>query len=264
MWMWRRRSHFEKLVLPRRVFISHSYKDAKERERLLTLLPKHVEPFIFPPIVVPPEQMISDDLIEAMLACDGLIYLTGGHSAESFWVAFERDYALRAGKNVFAYEPDTRSLRRDESAPLHLPIFVSYRGSSEEQKEVRIVGFLRAQRHFDPWLDVEHLHPGVSFLDEINAGIIETIDTGGCLVVFLSDLQYRDSLGLEITGSDPGYHVRGTNLVFVNKDALDPPRDGVVGNTALPGDLSSIQKLDGLIVTLYWLIYRNTQQNQLS
>src|SRR5487761_2296297 len=147
MWPWRRRSSIDKLGLPRRCFISHSYKDADAREQLLALLPKNVEPFIFPPIVMPPEQMVSANLIDAILASDGLIYLEGGHSAESFWVAFERDYALRAKKRVFAFKLPTGKIREDTSPPMDLPVFTCSPSHSEVEM-VPITGLL-TQRYFD-------------------------------------------------------------------------------------------------------------------
>ena len=103
MWPWRKRSLFEEIGLPQKCFISHSYKDAGARERLLAQLPKGVEPFVFPPIVVFPEEMVSNKLLDAINACSGLIYLQGGASTQSFWVALERDYALRQRKPVFRY-----------------------------------------------------------------------------------------------------------------------------------------------------------------
>src|SRR5262249_34660759 len=102
MWRWRRRSPFTDLGLPHKCFISHSLQDTDARGRMLAHLPKSVEPFIFPPITLPPDRMVSTELITAILESDGLIYLKGGVSASSFWVAFERDYAQRAGKEVFA------------------------------------------------------------------------------------------------------------------------------------------------------------------
>lgn len=90
--------------LPRRCFISHSYKDLQARQRLLESLPSAVEPIIFPLIEARSEQMLRSELIRALETCDGLIYLQGGYSDTSFWVAFERDYARRAGKPVFAYD----------------------------------------------------------------------------------------------------------------------------------------------------------------
>ena len=87
--------------LPPKCFISHAYADGIARDSLIKSLPSGVEAVVFPPITVQPDQFVSNRLIESLLSCDGLIYLAGGASDSSFWVAFERDYALRAGKQVF-------------------------------------------------------------------------------------------------------------------------------------------------------------------
>ncbi|MCI0713350.1 MAG: hypothetical protein L0154_24555 [Chloroflexi bacterium] len=76
---------------------------------MLELLPSEVEPYIFPPINASPLEFVSNSLIGAVLACDGMIYLNEGFSERSFWVAFERDYALRSQKNVYAYRLSERA-----------------------------------------------------------------------------------------------------------------------------------------------------------
>lgn len=90
--------------LPNRCFISHAYADATARDTLIKRLPTGVTPFVFPPITVKPEEFVSDPLIGAVLNCDGLIYLRGGASDHSFWVALECDCALIAGKPVFVFD----------------------------------------------------------------------------------------------------------------------------------------------------------------
>src|SRR5262249_19237970 len=142
MWPWRRRSPMEKLDLPRRCFISHSYKDATAREHLLSLLPPSVEPIIFPPITVQPDQMVSNHLIESILDCDAVICLRGGASDESFWVAFERDYAIRAGKRVFSFDPRQGALAPDTSKALKLAIFPIW-GWYDKERVLRSVEFMR-------------------------------------------------------------------------------------------------------------------------
>ncbi len=89
-------------------------------------LPKGVMPFVFPPITVRPEEFVSDPFIDSVLANDGLIYLRGGTSDRPFSVALERDYALRAGKKVFAFDSTTCELTRDMGGPLDLAAFASY------------------------------------------------------------------------------------------------------------------------------------------
>ena len=36
-------------------------------------------------ITVTPDQVVSNRLVQALLDCDGLIYIRGGHSDRSFW-----------------------------------------------------------------------------------------------------------------------------------------------------------------------------------
>jgi hypothetical protein len=83
-------------TLPAKCFISHAYADDAARDAFFARLPSGLAPFVFPPITVKPDEFVSDPLINAVLDCDGLIYLRGGASDHSFWVARERDYALRA------------------------------------------------------------------------------------------------------------------------------------------------------------------------
>ena len=92
--------------LPRHCFMSHSYRDEDSLEALRTSIPREVQPYVFPPITASPDQFVCTALIDAILSQEGLIYLLGGHSAESFWVAFERDYGLRSTRKVFSFDPD--------------------------------------------------------------------------------------------------------------------------------------------------------------
>ena len=114
------------IALPESCFISHAYADVAACRWLIDVLPTGVRPVLFPPIVVAPEQLVSNSLIEAILECDALIYLQDDVSARSFWVAFERDYALRSGKQVFAANAARSEIVRDRGQPLDLATFASY------------------------------------------------------------------------------------------------------------------------------------------
>lgn len=275
MWLWRKRSPFEKLDLPKKVFISHSYIDAEARERLLALLSKGVEPFIFPPITVPPEQMISDKLLDAIRHCDGLIYLQGGASAESFWVALERDYALRAGKRVFSFAPGGAALTPDTSPPLHLPIFPTW-GAGDMRRVMRMLKFMRNKRFFDPF-DLNKLRQIVKNDVAVNDELIDkyygVISNGGYGVFFWSKKAEESewfSGDAQIVAVDRRPVM--DRLVIALLDSTNP---AILSQqlgwrftdfVQLYGDAqrSEMQRLDDLIVRLYWLIYRNTRQNQLS
>jgi hypothetical protein len=64
--------------LPRKCLVSHSYKDAEICKRLLAKLPEDIEPFLLPPITVRAEELVSNDLISAILNCEGLISQPSG------------------------------------------------------------------------------------------------------------------------------------------------------------------------------------------
>ena len=264
MWPWRRRSTFESLHLPKKVFISHSYKDSEVRKQLLQFLPKNVEPYIFPPIVVSPEQMVSNNLIDAILACDGLIYLQGGSSSQSFWVAFERDYALRAGRPVFAYEPTTQTLCRDVSSPLELRAVISYSRRNRE-RILHTFKIMAEERFFDTWFDNNIMEHGAKWVEGLGDAITQRLEAGGYAVAFWSaeaaqSRWVRDEIDLAV-------NIDRAHVLFACLD-----------DTALPtglDDLAQVQlfadalrpelhRIDDLIVRLYWLKYRDTRQSQLS
>jgi hypothetical protein len=175
--------------MPSPCFISHAYADNEMVRDLVKRLPKRVSPVIFPPISVTPEQRVSDDLVGAILECPGLVYIASGSSAESVWVTFERDYALRAGKLVFSYAGKTHRFAADRSAPLDLPVFPSY--SREDMKRVhQMTHFMKEERHFDIWT-TEDIKPGTDFRQEHEGAIEARLSRGGYVVAFISDNAVR-------------------------------------------------------------------------
>ena len=132
-------------------FISHSYRDETLRRNMLKKLPDGVQPYVFPPIEVSPDKFVSSRLMDAITGCDGLLYLDGGHSASSFWVAFERDYALRAGLPVYAALPDDKGYQfefaRYDAPPLNLQVHASSTARDAEQVQ-NVIGHMRSERFF--------------------------------------------------------------------------------------------------------------------
>lgn len=291
MWVGRRRSRFDGLDLPTECFISHSYKDAEVRKRLLKLLPKNVNPYVFPPITVSPEQMVSDELLEAIRGRPGLIYLKGGESDASFWVALERDYALRIGKPVYAFDPSDNSLKRDNSDPMDLKVFIA--SSHYDQATVSLILSTLQQRYFTLQFDEWNIAPwpaegsestSYDYLrdsDRIQQQIRSAFSSGGYVVAFWST-HARDSkwveyeMGKAIIGRAdrilfalldetplldalPQIYIR--NEIAREYFAHTPPNTvQVCGDGIRP----QLQRIDDLIVNLYWLIYRNTRKNQFS
>lgn len=284
MWPWRRHSPFESHHLPKKVFISHSYKDAKAREQLLTLLPPGVEPFVFPSSVVPFDQMVSDSVINAILGCDGLVWINGGFSSKSFWVAFERDYALRAHKQVFSFDPERATITPDRSLPLDLRIFPVW--AQEDTSRVgEILELMRDRRYFVPW-DLEKLERAASVdqrpSEEILDGFRGLLAAGGYGLMFLSWeafdsvwLQTESTAMREILGGNTSAVVALLDRDMTGRRTTPSARraawlrtfmfeDVVIVPVYSDAERSETQRIDDLIVALYWLIYRNTRQNQFS
>lgn len=254
--------------LPEKCFISHAYADIESRKRLIKNLPSHVEAVVFPRITVPPDELVSSELVEALLACDGLIYLRGGASDRSFWVAFERDYALRAGKKVYAADIDSMQVSADVGPPLDLAAFASYH-RQDASRVTEIVEFLNHERHFDIWLDIKDLQLGTSVLDEIERSLQDRLARGGYAVVFWSEAaSHSPWVEAELRAAAEGMSAFNDRVLFALVQDVLLPRFWLVFQepaVQLFGDAerSEVQRLDDLVVRLYWLIYRKTRQREL-
>ena len=250
--------------LPEKCFISHSYADGAARERFIGNLPDGVSPFVFPPIQARPHEFVSKPLIEAILGCDGLIYFRGGASDKSFWVAFERDYALRSGKAVFSYDIATSELSPDTGRPLDLAVFASY--NRNDSKRVRhICEFLGQERNFDVWLDVKDLSSGNLWEKEIEAGLADRLNRGGYVIAFWSDHASRSNwMQKELAAAAADIDRFNDRVLFA---LLEPsplpefwlrfqePYVQLYGDSDRP----ETHRIDDLVVRLYWLIHRKTK-----
>lgn len=235
-------------------FISHSYKDAAVRDSFLKTLPPQVTPYIFPPISVSPLEFVSSTLIGAILACDALIYLNEGFSSRSFWVAFERDYALRVGKTVFSFTPSTKTFAVHADPPLDLAIYPSF--SRPQTQEVwPILEFMRKQRHFDAWIDTElGMHPMGDLRRVLEAGMQSIFDRGGYVVTFLGGFNSEYVIAETKKGLEQqrlivaGLGVQPPDFIHQDHDMfVQLMENGQINNN----------RIDDLIVRLYWLIFRN-------
>lgn len=231
------------LDLPAKCFVSHSYKDETARAHLLDALPALVEPFIFPAIDASPDQMVSNELVSSILSCPGLIYLEGGASAASFWVAFERDYALRAGKRVYAFNPSTRTLRRDTAEPMDLAVFPSYARLDEGIVD-RVLSFMQDQRSFDLGASARS-DPQIAqdlgdYFGKLSGEIVGALQRNGNAVVFWSAnaarsewvadeidraFDYQLNLMREDSLLDPAHrtHVAERRILFATLDETPLP-----------------------------------------
>ena len=250
--------------LPEKCFISHAYADAAARERLISELPGGVSPLVFPPIRAKPHEFVSKPLIEAILGCEGLIYFRGGASDKSFWVAFERDYALRSGKPVFCYDIATSELSPDSETPLDLAVFASY--NRDDRTRVRkICEFLGQERNFDVWLDAKDLSSGGLWEKEIEAGLADRLNRGGYVIAFWSDSARRSSwIEKELAAAAADIDRPNDRVLFALLEPsplpefwlrFDEPHVQLYGDSDRP----ETHRIDDLMVRLYWLIYRKTK-----
>lgn len=244
--------------LPAKCFISHAYKDAAARDRLLNTLPNSVSPVVFPPIHVKPHEFVSKPLIDAVLDCEGLIYLRGGASDSSFWVAFERDYALRSGKSVFSYDIATAALLADLHKPLDLAVFAAY--SLKDRVKVRqICDFLGQERNFDIWLDDKDLKPGDSWAEAIETDLADRLKRGGYVIAFWS----KEARGSAFIEKELLEASQGKDRVLIALLEPCPVPDLWLKErqVQLYGDSNGSQehRMDDLMVRMYWLIYQKTK-----
>lgn len=166
-----------------RCFISHAYADFASVERLREQLPKKAKPVLFERVQPDPTNAVSDGIIPALLDCNALIYLERGQSAHSFWVSFERDYALRSGLDVFAYDPGSGKLRKDDDKPLSLKVSTFFHQNDRETVN-ELFKWMRDNRHFDLTQTVTHLKLG-SMSGDTAVNLEEQIIDGG-VVLYLA------------------------------------------------------------------------------
>lgn len=175
-----------------RYFISHSYEDVDLRDKLVRGLPSHLQPYLFPPISVSPLEFASNTLIGALLVCDGVIYINAGHSRQSFWVAFEREYSLRAGKHVYSYSPEGSVVEPYSTPGLELHVFFS--AAIADYSRLEPIREFMASRRFFTWklphdeLERDRLQasPRVTFREKLK----ELASTGRSLLSLEGELSH--------------------------------------------------------------------------
>jgi hypothetical protein len=187
-------------------------------------------------------------------------------SSESFWVAFERELALRAGKRVFSFNPDTRDLTEDYSEPLRLPIFAAYQVL--DRVTVRwVVTHMRQERHFDLFAPWDYDSPDYSLDWTVwKAKLEEAVSQGGYVVAFVS----KHSIKSEFIREELRLGANRVVLAALDEEGLTyyskhHPELKILHLKCAPDPMFSAighldkNALDDLIVWLYWMIYRNTR-----
>lgn len=263
--------------LPTRPFISYGYADSVALDLLLSSLPKGIKPFIFPPIQVTPNAKVSNALIGAILNSDGLIYLKGGQSALSPWVAFERDFALRNKKRVYAFDRSTIQLARDAAKPVEPLFYIINHDGDKERVFDDIVDFMVRERGFSHSNIVQTLTSAYDGA-QTATDVVDVANRGGYVLVFWSQHVLPDDKWMHFADVDRGPHflfrrmalgaygllmkmgLERERYIIAQLDAseVQPLFDSNLHVKLYDHDgLSWENHIDGLIVKLYWLMYQD-------
>ncbi len=212
--------------------------------------------------------MVSTPLMAALRDCDGLIYLKGGASDRSFWVAFERDYALRMGKPTFEVDPNRLVITKTTGKALELRVFASYH-HHDRDRVTQVCNFMKKERSFDIWLDVETLQAGDAWQEAIHDAIERYVNCGYVVAFWSHAAASSQFMGREIqfAAESVGTHFNDRVIFACLDDVALPdfwmryqePAVQIHADQAR----SAEQRLDDLIVRLYWLIHRKTEQSGL-
>jgi len=236
-------------------FVSFSYDDEAAVDRLQEKLAGRADLFKFPPIQVPPEEMVSNELLRSIRRCHSLIYLIGGESSMSPWVTLERDYALRSGLNVYYFDQKNGLIGRDKSIPLDLKIHATYQRNDSAQVYY-IVDFMRRERSFEISMDLDRIEAGSDIHEQMKKKIITILEGGGYFALFWSKAAAsRESIYAEMQSALEHYPER------IVPALLEPIELPASLTEVLPvklykknGKGLDLQRVDDLIVRLYWQI----------
>lgn len=254
-------------------FISHSYADAELglTDHCIRMLPSGVRPFVFPAITVSPEERVSDDLVAAILRCDGLIHIKSERSSQSVWVNFERDFAARNGLPVFCFDPATSSLTIDRSHPL-TPNIVVWKWGDPERADMLLqeVDQHLALRNFVINQSGSARVPKDErvFEDYLNNNIVH-MEHGAQLIVFACNGGPYDDYDLSFFAHKSSFFKGQTILA-----ALEPLQDGngsllhwsknsaSVELFGLPGyPPIDWRRVDDLVVRLFAMMHQTRQRS---
>lgn len=236
-------------------FVSYSYRDEAAIGELNSVKPNELELNPFPPITVPPSEMVSTELLAAIADCNCLIVIATENAAESPWVAIETDYARRIGKPVFEFRPGEAELRRDTGKALDLPIFPSF-ARPDTSAVTQVLDHMRNDRYFDIFMETEKISAGDDFDEQILAGMNDRLKRGGYAVIFLTSRACASAFVMQ-EAEKAMHDYPGQVLPVLIEDLVLPPRLAQIQALRmrrLSDSRFNQNDLDDLIVRLYWLI----------
>lgn len=182
-----------------RCFVSHDYEDKAALKTCLgRRFPGGLEPFVFPPLTVTPEQAVSQHLIDALRDCESLVYLNTPISLGSFWVGFERNMAARLEKRVYAFHPRRllRAFTRDTRPAVDPMVSILFnlciREDVETLSQIRELVWdrYRFEIRGDQWRRLDN--EARQMFDSID-GMERKLAAGGVALVFLSNASVSSS-----------------------------------------------------------------------
>ena len=234
---------------PKKCFITYSHKDQDALELLKKKLRNRgVESQSYPPIKVPPEKFRSNPYIETILRYPALIYIKGGHSNLSFWVAFARDFALRAGKLVFSFDPVTLKIEKSRLKQLQLPVHANY--IEKDTRRLRDI-FNHMEKRFIDLFAWQKSHNPTGYVNP--ESIVTSVSNGGYSVIFLTSKTVKSkTMNSEIKYALDTHPER--ILIALLDDIKKKDIAGFTERTRCI-KLTEKQRWDDLIVNLYWTIF---------
>ena len=242
-------------------FVSFAYEDYQYIDKLKSTLKGYANLFIFPPINVPPEKMVSNNLLSAIRESDSLIYFDGGKSNKSPWVTLERDYALRSNLEVFSFNVESEEIIRDNSKPIDLPVYISY-SRFDRNRIDKILEFMRRKRYFDVFQDISDSPGSADVGLQLGEEIINRLKLGGYVVTFLSRNSIESRwVQMELERAISQFQNRV--LPALIEEVYLPEIFKNVIHVKLfreNSDEFDMRRVDDLIVHLYWLIQNNTKK----
>lgn len=240
--------------IPHHVFVSYFFRAPETRDRILAALPDNVVPDI-PEVALPdPASRISDYVVPRIERSDALIFSSDPVTWLSFWVPFERDVAIEAGKTVFGYMPEQGTFHRYLAHPLRIPLMALW--SREDQGQVApIIRFMREERRCRLLNDGETLSGSKQIT---TTGRLEELWSGGGYpVVFWSvhsatSPRIRESL--DALMSFPP--------IFALLEPIPAPGPAPPSQLFAGDGLSMLNLTDSLVARLHWLCRRNLTQKR--
>lgn len=176
-------------------FISHRYGDPVRDLCLRQKLPFGAEAYVFARVAETPDVGISGPLMQAIREQDLLVYLDTPTSLERLWVGFERSYAARLGKPVYAFNPDRKRglfsspFTRDETPSIDPLVSVLVNQQAGDDYERMMAVLLAARERHRLVFTNDYRTPGLaeapSVLDSVSA-MQRKLTQGGIALLFLS------------------------------------------------------------------------------